>query len=1030
MLTGHRLDDGGRQPESAAPDGPGDPSLPLWEHRTVGNRASSSQLVGREGELASLLDLLRSIPDGGSPVVTVLVGGEAGIGKSRLIEEFCSRARADGVLVATGGCAPVDGGGLPYGPVVGILRDLVRQLDLDTVIGVLGPAIDGLGVHVPGHDGAGGFHPSTEPASPVALDKTRLFAALLTSVAALADSVPTVLVFEDLHWADSASAELFDFLTRNLRHSPVLLVGTYRDDELGDQHPLRGPLTELGRHPHVVELHLAGLDRGDTAALLRAILGREPDDALVGTVHRRSEGNPFFVEELTAASTSPGLPEELRKLILLRVEHLGTGAQRLLAAAATVGAHVDHRLLATVTHGDGDTFDEALAEVMDQRILVVDPEGNGYRFRHTLLHEAVSGALIPAERARLHGRVASALETHPEFSAAGPGHAATELAGHWWAAGEWPEALGASLEAGEAAATVFAFAEAQLQFERALDAWDRVPDAAARLGRDRASVLEAAADAAYLGGNGERAVELAGAAVAEIDSAADPVRMAVGLTSLSRNNWSIGESKASLEALEQALAILPTEAPSVELARILAEKCRGLMLMSRFHEAEACSAQAIDIARAVGARAEEGQATNTLGVVRAHLGDVDEGIALLRRALEIAEELVDPDSLNRGYSNLSHLLFLSGRLEDAAAVTLDGLASGEVLGGIRLNAAALNSSFALLRLGRWDEATALVVEADTVSGNCTMSVDLLLSEVALRRGQFDDAARALVRLDNRSRSLEDVQFRGEFHTLRAALTLELGRPGDAFEDVERALALAAATDDRIYTPQMCLVGIQALADRAEQDRTGGRRSDGDGEGLPRMAAAMAKEAERIAAPLGPEGSPIPLVRASAMQCRAEESRVVASDPALWDQSARYWEELSYAFQVAYCRWRQAEALLNGSRQRSAASSSLRTAWAIADQLGARPLRDRIERLAQRARIDLVSTQEGAARSPVASELGLTPREVEVLSLLSKGRTDGQIAEELFISKKTASVHVSNLLRKLDVASRIEAGAIGQGLGLG
>jgi len=1013
-----------------ARDGPGDPGPALWEHRPVGNRFSSAQLVGREAELAILLDLLPSIPEAASPVVSVLVGGEAGIGKSRLIEEFCSRARADTVLVATGACTPIDGGGLPYGPVVGILRDLVRQLDLDTVIGVLGPAIDGLGLHVPGHGSGGGIQPSAEHRASIALDKTRLFATLLTSFAALAEASPTVLVFEDLHWADSASAELFDFLTRNLRHSPVLLVGTYRDDELGDQHPLRGPLTELGRHPHVVELHLQGLDRGDTAALLSAIIGREPDDALVGSVHRRSEGNPFFVEELTAVSTSSGLPEELRKLILLRVEHLGSEAQRLLAVAATAGTHVGHRLLTAVARLSGEAFDDALAEVMDHRMLVVDPEGSGYRFRHTLLHEAVSGALVPAERARLHGRVASVLDAHPELSAAGPGHAAAELAGHWWEAGEWPEALRVSIDAGQAAATVFAFAEAQEQFERALVAWDRVPDAPARLGRDRGSVPEAAADAAYLGGNGQRAVELVGAALAEIDPAVDPVRVAVCLTSLSRNTWSIGESKASLEALEQALAILPTEAPSVELARILAEKGRGLMLLSRFAEAQTCCSQAIDTAQAAGARAEEGHALNTLGVARAHLGHSDEGIDLLRDALVIAEELVDPDSLNRGYANLSHLLYLSGRLEDSAAVTLDGLASGEALGGIRLNAAALNSSFALLRLGRWDEANELVLEADTVSGNCTMSVELLQSEVALRRGRFDDASRALVTLDGRSRRLEDVQFRGEFHMLRAALALEQGRPRDAFDDVERALALTASTDDRFYTPQMCLLGIQALADRVEEDRSTGHRSETDGDELRRMAAALAEQAESVAAPLERGGELIPLARASAVQCRAEESRLIGSDPALWAESATCWEELSYAFQVAYCRWREAEALLNARRQRSTASDSLRTAWGIADQLGARPLQSRIERLAQRARVELGTVRMDTDRSSVATDLGLTPREIEVLRLLSDGRTDGQVAEELFISKKTASVHVSNLLRKLDATNRVEAGAIGQRMGLG
>ena len=995
----------------------------------MGARRSSPTLVGRAEELAELEDAFGSVTANTSDIVTVLLSGDAGIGKSRLVDEFCSRARGVGALVATGACAPADGGGLPYGPVVGILRDLVRQLDIETARQALGPAISGLGLDLPG------FGPGDAPGrgpdgSPSPLGRTRLFAALLASLATLAQSSPTVLVFEDLHWADSASAELFDFLTRNLRRSSILLIGTFRREEVGDRHPLRGPLVELGRHMHVRELRLQGLDLGGTTELLTSILGRQPETALVRAVHARSEGNPFFVEELTAAQTPAGLSEELRTVVLVRVDRMSERAKALLAVAATAGAHVDHRLLWLGAGLDPVAFDEALAECLDSRILVVDPEANGYRFRHTLLYESVYGALLPAERARLHRTVASTLVVHPAFSAAGPGHAAAERAAHWWAAGEWTEALSACLSAAEEAAGVFAFAEALEQFERALKAWELVPDGAVAVGRDRGAVLGEAADAAYFAGCGERAVELARAAVDAVDPTVDPVRRAVYLTRVGRNAWSIGESQASLDALAQAMAIIPDDPPSVELARILAEQARGLMLLSRLRESEVGCERAIAVARAAGARAEEGHATNTLGVLRAELGHHDEGIALMRVALAIAEETGDPDDLNRAYANLSHLHFLAGHLEQSAAVTLDGMALGESLGGVRLNGAALNSAVSLARLGRLDEAESLVMDVENVSGNCRLNRELLQAEIALRRGRFGDAARLLTVVDEHSRALEDVQFRGEFHMLRAALALEERRPRDAFADIEDALRLAASTDDTLYTPQMCMVGAQALADRAEQERSTGRRRENDPEELGRLAAGLVQTALAAAAPRTPGGACIPQARAYALMCRAEESRLRHPDPEQWDTAAGAWAELSHPYHVAYCRWREADALLRGSRSRSRAAAGLRSAWRITQDIGAFPLRIRIEQLAQRARIELDQAVPDRVRSPVAADLGLTAREVEVLGYLAAGCSDRQIAEDLFISKKTASVHVSNLLRKLDASNRIEAGEIGQRVGLG
>ena len=169
-----------------------------------------------------------------------------------------------------------------------------------------------------------------------------------------------------------------------------------------------------------------------------------------------------------------------------------------------------------------------------------------------------------------------------------------------------------------------------------------------------------------------------------------------------------------------------------------------------------------------------------------------------------------------------------------------------------------------------------------------------------------------------------------------------------------------------------------------------------------------------------------------MLCRAEASRLNQSDPGLWGAAMAAWDDLSMPYHAAYCRWRQAAALLATRSGRREATDLLGQAWRASNKMGARLLQRRIEHLAQRARISLSTDAVPAddTGTSVASDLGLTSREVEVLGQLAVGKTDAQIAEQLFISKKTVSVHVSNLLRKLDVANRFEAGEIGQQVGLG
>jgi DNA-binding CsgD family transcriptional regulator/tetratricopeptide (TPR) repeat protein len=995
----------------------------------VGHRVSRAGFVGRAEELELLGDQLALAAGGRS--ATVLLGGEAGIGKTRLVEELCERARGDGWLAATGVCVPMDGGGLPYGPVVGVLRDVAQQLGEPASDDLLGPLGSGLGIRAPGREDPMERYSAVPPLT-AELAKTRLFESILAAIARLAQRSPAMLMLEDLHWADSGTAELLSFLTRNLTEARVLLVGTYRGEELGRGHELRPWLSELSRHARVTSLQLAGLDRDSTAALIEGLLGHQPDWTLVEAVWARSQGNAYFAEELTAARHSPSLPVELQGVIMTRVEALSPPAQQLLGLAATAGVTTDHQLLVAGARLEPDALDAVLNELIDNQILVVDPNGSGYQFRHALLREAVYSALLPGERRRRHHQVAMALRADESLGSAGPGHGAAELATHWWAAGDWAEALDASTQAADAAGEVWAFPEALAHLERALSATDRLAEADRPSRAERLARLETTSHVAYLTGDGPRSVELALAAIAEADPIAEPAAVARIYALLGRNCWAVGDSQAAFDAYHHAVALLPTDRPSVELARVLAEEARGLMMMSRTQEAMVRCQEAIATAEAVGARAEEGHARNTLGCCQSWLGHHEEGIAQMREALQIAEEVRSPEDLNRAFGNLCGLLADAGRLEEAASLVFDNAAVGEELWGVRLESAAANSADALLRLGRYEEADALLVQVgERGLGACAASPSLARAAIAVRRGNYEEAADQLAISDGLTAALSDVQQRGSFHMLTAELALEQDRPADGYAQIEQALALAAATDDEEYTPEMCSLGVRALADQLHESRAEGTRFDVDKARL--LAHGLVEEAQLAAAAPAARGGRCTL-RAGALAalCTAERSRLHRSDPEQWAQAASRWTEAGEPYPIAYCRWRQAEALLADRSGRSRAEQSLQEAWRVSTTLGMVSLSARIERLAQRARIALVDI-EGTDESPasmVASGLGLTPREVEVLSQLAAGRRDGEIAESLFISKKTVSVHVSNILRKLDCTNRIEAGKIGQAHGLG
>src|SRR5262249_44545403 len=306
---------------------------------------------------------------------------------------------------------------------------------------------------------------------------------------------------------------------------------------------------------------------------------------------------------------------------------------------------------------------------------------------------------LPTERTRLHRKLAEALTANPELRATGPGYAAVELAEHWWEAGAWLETLHASILAGDAMAALLAMPEAYAHYEHAITACEHLPEEQGRRAVDYVGLLLKAADVAYLASEPPRSVELVEFALAELGGS-DARRAAIAYTMFGRNAWANGDAEGAFTAYEKAKAVLPSDSPSVELAGVIAEEARGLMLSSHYQDGATRARDAIAVAQAIGARAEEGHALNTLGCCIAELGDFDTGVSYLREALTIAEEVGHPDHLNRAYGNITHVLNLAGRLEECAAFIFDDAIKSERLVGFRLNAAGQNCSEALIRLGR------------------------------------------------------------------------------------------------------------------------------------------------------------------------------------------------------------------------------------------------------------------------------------------------------------------------------------------
>jgi DNA-binding CsgD family transcriptional regulator/tetratricopeptide (TPR) repeat protein len=988
----------------------------------------------------------------------ILLSGEAGVGKTRLVTEFVA-ARGAGATVLVGGCLALADGAPPYWPVIDALRSLRRREEEPALARIsssgtveMRPTVDladratvvarapGTGVLDAELQAAG--HATAAPLELIRGAEDQVFEPVLRLIEQATELGPVVLVVEDLHWSDRSTQDLLTFLAGNLRRHPFLLIGTYRSDALVPGHALHTWLAEMVRGAAAQLLELGRLSRAELTGQLSGILGAPPRPDIVDAIWARSGGNAFFAEELLAAMVAgqEHLPPTLRQVLLARIGNLSPPASTVLAMVATTGSPVRHELLAALGRLSDDDLIRAIRECVDRQVLLVDPRGVGYTFRHNLLREAVEEQLLPAERAALHRACARALTADRSLAYGSP---AAALAWHWYAAGDHGRALPASVEAAVAAQSSYGFAEACGHLERALQLWESgaAPEVPGAPPVDGLELRMRAAECANLAGDHARAASLARAATRSLAGGTPAGSAAIVWERLGRYLWDAGGSEDALVAYDRAVELVAADRETQVAARVLGAQAGALMLAGRYAESHRRAQEALDVAHRTGARREEAQVLAVLGFDLAYLGDPG-GVALLHDARRIAEEDGDPDGVARAYLHLVTLLSEPlNQLEEAVAVAEEGLARVRAMGLARFHGAALQAMIVntLFRLGRWDEGERRVREAFEANpaGTAAMDLHLARAKISMSRGDFATAAADLEAVKALSARAIDPRFVVPVLTLEAGLAIWEDRLDDARDAVAAGLARVTVSQELWFAAPLAWHGLRTEADRAESARA--HRGSEELEAARATAVDLMDHLRDLKGRLDPAAAAVH--RAADIytaMCEAEWSRLEgASSAETWDTVATTWDTMSQPYPAAYARWRKAEALLSRRARSGEAADALRSAHSAARRLGAEPLRRQMQALATRAGIVLEEQAVGpdapaapaAAVPSVEAEHGLTRRELEVLRLVALGQTNREVATTLFISEKTAGVHVSNILRKLDLRSRVEASAYAHRLGL-
>jgi DNA-binding CsgD family transcriptional regulator len=783
----------------------------------------------------------------------------------------------------------------------------------------------------------------------------------------------------------------------------------------------------------VERLALGPLSRAELADHLAALHGARLSAAALERIFARSEGNPFYAQELLAAGSDHAevaLPTALAEVLLARVQVLSDAAQQVLRAAAVAGRRVGHGLLADATGLPEPELERGLRQAVAAHLLVADAATESYAFRHALVQEALYGDLLPSERVRLHATYARLLAEGADTG----GHdgvdvgmvvQSAELAYHYLASHDLAGAVAASVRAAAEAEAVLAPPEALRQLEQALALWKQVPEAATVAGADRLDLVLRAAEAAEASGAVERAVAYLRQMIAEVEVSVDPLHAARARERLAHHLRG-GHEEEALRLCGEAAELVPEAPPTPLRARVTAALAQALINTGQREEARYWCENALNVARAVASTGDEADVLITLAMVD-ELDDPDRARSLLVEAQGRAASGGQFDTELRALHNLGWLEHGCGNLPAAWSAYDQGAERAHQVGlawsplGLALRG---GQCFFRYVGGDWDasEALALAVDEQVAALAPELSGDALPVEVGRGRPTVERRLATLRSSYGAHRAFDiwvahyeadHAIWRGDLERANSAIQLGLAAVGNTARWAQEEIMLCAA-------------GLAVQAARAEQARaardasaladavSAGRRF------LDRARSAVESRGRSWHPNVHPENVHL---RAWMAKAEAEATRLEGRfDPARW-QAAVDAFSFGDVYEVARCQWRLSEALL-GSGDRERAAAAAREAYQTAVRLGAAPLQAALEALGRRGRLGLGI---GVPTEPKLA--GLTPRELEILRFLVAGKSNRQIAEALFISGKTVSVHVTNILAKLGVHSRLEAAARARELGL-
>jgi len=966
-------------------------------------------LIGRTTELDTLLAAVRHASEGVSSVV--VLDGDAGVGKTRLLAELVRTASDQGVLTLIGHCVDLGDAPPPYLPFTEAFgRFAAGNSDGAEQILAAYPAI-------------GRLLPRRGPAvrgTEDRVERGELFESVLGALSLPAQRQAVLLVVEDIHWADQATRDLLGFLFTRLNTEPIAIVASFRSDDMHRRHPLRPTLAEWARLPAVDRLHLDPLGADDVRTLVRSLRLAPMAESDLRSIISRADGNAFFAEELVAAAgqfaDAQQLPWQLADLLLVRLDRLSDDARQAVRVAAVGGRRVSHDMLAEVLELPGDALDAALRDAVDAHILQPTTSGRGYTFRHALLAEAIYDDLLPGERVRLHAAYAAALAKSEQSSAA-------ELARHARASHDLPTAYDASVQAGDAAMTVAAPQEAMRHYEAALELAPLVATAPA----DPAPLVLALVDAAVASGRAYRGLRLAREALGALAADAAPASRATLLYALGYAAVSGETDLEAFAATAEALRLVAADGSSTFRARLAALHARTALNVAREVDAERWAQEAMSIGRAVGCREVVADAETTLAVLARRAGDPAETARRLAALADEAHESGDAATELRTRYNLGGLHYELGELEQSEASYAQAVRRAAQTG--RPWAVYGVESRAMLSLvqyvqGNWDDA-ARTVDVSGESPPAQAEALLAATGMAVRAGRGD---RTALELFPTLRPWWERDARIALYSVGAVLELheQHALPDDALALIDETVEVLTAMWQEPWFLARIRLSAQGVATLAAAVRTAPQSQ------RPALVARAGRLVDdgRTTAEKG-----LPQTRRLGVEGLAWLSRLEAEwlrirwladvDAPDEDEHIDAWQRSVVAFgygnvvELARSRARLAAVLRAAGRGTEAAELAA-LARDVARRLRAEPLLTEIRALGL----------TGAPRGPGPTGAdALTARERDVLSLLVQGRTNRQIASQLYISEKTVSVHVSNILAKLNVRSRTEAAALANRDGL-